>query len=201
MYDDYDDQELMYLIAEKSEDASNILYEKYKHLANIKAKKYVNYGKKIGLDYNDLFQEGMVGLSEAINSYDEDRDTKFFSFANLCMNRQISSAVVSASRKKHNALNESYSLDILVDNDSVTFLNIFFDKGSDPSVSLDKEENKKAFNNILNKELTPFEKQVFDLRLAGFEYKEIASLLNKSYKSVDSAVQRMRLKVKNALDM
>lgn len=200
MYDNYDDQELMYLIADRNEEATNILYEKYKNVVNMKAKKYANYGKKIGLDYSDLFQEGMVGLSEAINSYNEYHNTKFSSFANMCMDRQISSAVLAASRKKHNALNESYSLDAIIDNEALTFLDIFFDECSDPSLRLDKEEFKITLDNILNKELTQFEKQVFDLRMSEFEYKEIAKLLNKSYKSIDCAVQKIKLKVKKAIE-
>ena len=163
------------------------------------AKKYAGIGKKIGLEYNDIFQEGMVGLSEAINSYVENKDTKFSSFANMCINRQICSVLIRYGRKKHNALNEAYSLDVAIDDDSKPLLDKLFDDLSDPSIKLESEEERKCLYNTLYKELTEAERQVFDLRVSGFEYKEICIILNKSYKSVDSALQRIKLKVKKVL--
>ena len=115
MYKDYNDQELLYLISEGNEDANNILFDKYKPIIDIKLKKYLNFGKKIGLDYNDLFQEGLVGLSEAIVSYKNNKETKFSSFASLCIERQLSSLISSYNRKKYIYLNESCSLDTIID--------------------------------------------------------------------------------------
>ena len=196
---EYNDQELMYLIKENNESALNILYEKYKEVVSVWAKKYAGIGKKIGLEYNDIFQEGMVGLSEAINSYVENKDTRFSSFANMCINRQICSVLIRYGRKKHNALNEAYSLDVAIDDDSKPLLDKLFDDLSDPSIKLESEEERKCLYNTLYKELTETERQVFDLRVSGFEYKEICIILNKSYKSVDSALQRIKLKVKKVL--
>lgn len=200
MYKEYDDQELMYLIGERNENAEEILYEKYKNLVNIKAKKYINYGKKIGLDYNDLFQEGMIGLSEAIKSYKDKSDTKFSTFATLCIDRQIFSVLEAARRKKHLYLNESCSLDSTIFDDGKTLLDVLFDNNSDPSLKIEELEMSKLLHEDLEKELTPFEKEVFNLKLAGFEYKEICKLLNKSYKSVDSALQRIKNKVRKVLE-
>lgn len=196
---EYDDQELMYLIKENNESALNILYEKYKDVVSVWTKKYAGIGKKIGLEYNDIFQEGMVGLSEAISSYVENKDTKFSSFANMCINRQICSVLIRYGRKKHNALNEAYSLDVALDDDSKPLLDKLFDDLSDPSIKLESEEERKYLYNTLYKELTETERQVFDLRMSGFEYKEICIILDKSYKSVDSALQRIKLKVKKVL--
>lgn len=200
MYKDYDDQELMYLIAENNEDAEEILYKKYESIVDIKSKKYASYAKKIGLEYSDLFQEGMVGLSEAISSYKEHMDTKFASFANICIDRQLFTALSKASRKKHTYLNDSYSLDFSIEDDGKTMLDYVFDNSSDPSLKLESEESKKILYDSLNNKLTNLEKKVFELKLKGFEYKEISKLLDKSYKSVDSALQRIRRKIKIILD-
>jgi RNA polymerase sporulation-specific sigma factor len=200
MYKDYNDQELLYLVGESSEEATDILYDKYKEKVSIKVKKYISYAKKMGLEYNDLFQEGMVGLSKAIKSYSEQKDTIFSTFANLCIDRQIFSALAKARRKKHEFLNESLSLDFVIDDDGKTLLDCLFDSGSDPSLKLENDEKRKALYENLDNELTSLEKSVFDLKVAGFEYKEISKILNKSYKSIDSTLQRIRIKVKKLLD-
>jgi len=199
MYEDINDQELLYLIGESSEEATDILYNKYKRIIHIKVKRFVNFGKKVGLEYNDLFQEGMVGLSEAIKAYKDQKDTKFSSFANICIDRQIFSTLAKANRKKHFFLNDSFSLDSEIDGDGRTLIDFLFDDNSDPSIEIEDRENRKILCDVIYKDLSDFEKQVFDLKIAGLEYKEISSILNKSYKSVDSALQRIRVKAKKAL--
>ncbi len=200
MYKDYNDNELLYLIGESSESALDILYEKYKKVIELKANKYRLLGKKVGLEYNDLVQEGLVGLSEAIKSYKDNKDVKFSSFANICIERQMLSILSYSTRKKHSFLNESYSLDDSIDKDGRTLLDVLFNSTSDPSVMI---ENKETFDNLysaLYKELSELERDVLDLKLVGLEYKEIASLLNKSYKSIDTALQRIRIKLRKILD-
>ena len=196
---EYNDQELLYLIADGNETASEILYDKYKNIINMKAKKFTNYGKKIGLEFNDLFQEGMVGLSEAIKGYNVAKDVRFSSFANMCIDRQIFTALSKASRKKYVLLNDSFSLDSNMDDDSKKLIECLFDKKDDPLLKIESDETFETLYNSLCNELSNFEKMVFDLKIAGFEYKQIASLLDKSYKSVDSALQRIRLKGKKIL--
>lgn len=199
MYKDYNDQELIYLIGENSEEATKILYDKYNYLINIKVKKYLVLGKKMGLDYNDLFQEGMLGLSEAIKGYKDGKATKFSSFANLCIDRQLYSTLARAGRKKHTILNESFSLDSSPEDDEKPLIKFLFDKSSDPSLKFENNESKSNLIFELNNNLTPLEKDVLDLRIKGFEYKEISKKLNKSYKSVDSSLQRIRLKLKKIM--
>ncbi len=199
MYKEYEDQELIYLIAESSEEASNILYKKYKNLINLKVKKYLTQAKKVGLDYNDLFQEGMLGLSDAINSYKDMKNTKFSSFANLCIDRQLYTALAKAGRKKHSLLNESFSLDFVSEEDDKPLMNFLFNKTDDPSIKFDNKESKKQLMMFLKNNLTNLEKEVLVLRIKGYEYKEISKILNKSYKSIDSALQRIRNKIKTYL--
>jgi RNA polymerase sporulation-specific sigma factor len=181
MYKDENDFELVYLIEESNEDALNIIYEKYKPIIDIKIKRYIRYASRLGLEYNDLFQEGMVGLSEAIKSFKTKKDVQFKTFANLCIERQIFSALKKASRKKHNVLNESLSLDDSVNEDDSTLLDFLFDKNSDPSIYIESKESKKELFKEIDESLTPFEKEVFNLKINNFDYKEMSQLLNKSY--------------------
>lgn len=200
MFKEYNDYELVYLIGENNEEALNVLYEKYKVIINIKIKKYIRYAKKFGLEYNDLFQEGMIGLSEAINDFKLKKDVQFSTFANLCIERQLFSALKKAGRKKHNVLNDSLSLDNNINDEEVTLMDFLFDKNADPSLYVESLESKDELLKKLNEVLTPFEKEVFNLKINNFDYKEIQMLLDKSYKSIDSAIQRIRFKVNKILN-
>lgn len=200
-YKKYNDFELLYLICEQSEEANEILYKKYKPIAELKAKKYLKYAQNLGLDYNDLIQEGMIGLSEAIRDFKVKKDVKFSTFASLCIERQINTAITRASRKKHKLLNESLSLDDTPkDTDRSLMESIFADKDTDPSSYLVDVETKKEIYNKIIMVLTPFEREVFELKVHNFDYNEIAQKLGKSYKSVDSALQRIKTKLRKILE-
>jgi RNA polymerase sporulation-specific sigma factor len=201
-YKEYNDNELLYLICEQSEDAYEILCKKYMPIVEMKTNKYFKYAVSRGLDYNDLIQEGMIGLSEAIRDFKTQKDIKFSTFANLCIERQINTAIVRANRKKHKLLNESLSLDNTSNETAMSLMDIVFDKKeNDPGEYLiDLESQTETYNKIVLL-LTPFEKEVFDLKLNNFDYREIAKRLNKSSKSIDSALQRIKGKVKKILDI
>ena len=198
MYDNYNDYELLYMIAEKNEDAEKILYEKYRPIVEIKVNKYKLLAKRVGLDYNDLLQEGMVGLVDAINSYKDNKSSTFKSYANVCIERQILTILSYARRKKHIYLNNSFSLDEVID-DSGRTLSDLLEGSVDPSVIIEKDEEEKILYDRIESDFSEFEKSVFELKMLGLEYKEIADLLDKSYKSVDSALQRIRFKLRKVL--
>lgn len=200
LYKVYDnDNELIYLISEHNEEANKILFEKYKPIIDLKVKKYINIVSNKGIDYNDLYQEGLIGLDEAIKGYIEEKDNKFSTFANLCIDRKICSAVRKASRKKHSMLNDSYSLDYKIDEDK-RFIDTFICNNV-PSVEekLISEENSEYLIKRITEELTDLEKQVFKLRLNNKTNKEISEILKKSYKSIESAIFRIKSKIKNIL--
>lgn len=195
MYDDYNDNELIYLIYDFNEDANRILHEKYYKIIKIKVAKYRALAKRIGLDTCDLMQEGLLGLEEAINSYRDNKDMKFSSFANMCIERQILSVLNYHSRKKHTFLNDSCSIDV-EDEKGRTMLDYSLKSDIDPLMMMEKEEEKNSIYDLMTKDLSKLEKEVFELKLNGLDYREIARLLNKSYKSIDSALQRIRVKLK-----
>ena len=199
-YKDYNDFELLYLICEQSEDAHEILYKKYQPVVEMKASKYLKYAASKGLDYNDLIQEGMIGLSEAVRDFKTQKDVKFSTFANLCIERQINTAIIKANRKKHKLLNESLSLDNTPNETDRSLMESIFDKKeSDPgNYLIDLETELETYNMIVGL-LTPFEKEIFDLKLKNFDYKEIADKLSKSYKSIDSALQRIKKKMRDIM--
>lgn len=199
MYDDYNDNELIYLIYDFNEDANRILHEKYYKIIKIKVAKYRVLAKRIGLDTCDLMQEGLLGLEEAINSYRDNKDMKFSSFANMCIERQILSVLNYHSRKKHTFLNDSCSIDV-EDEKGRTMLDYSLKSDIDPLVMMEKEEEKNSIYDLMTKDLSNLEKEVFELKLNGLDYREIARLLNKSYKSIDSALQRIRVKLKKILN-
>lgn len=199
MYDDYNDNELIYLIYDFNEEANRILHEKYYKIIKIKVAKYRALAKRMGLDTCDLMQEGLLGLEEAINSYRDNKDMKFSSFANMCIERQILSVVNYHSRKKHTFLNDSCSIDA-EDEKGRTMLDYSLKSDTDPLMMMEKEEEKNSIYDLMTKDLSKLEKEVFELKLNGLDYREIARLLNKSYKSIDSALQRIRVKLKKILN-
>ena len=195
----YNDNELIYLIYDFNEDANRILHEKYYKIIKIKVAKYRALAKRIGLDTCDLMQEGLLGLEEAINSYRDNKDMKFSSFANMCIERQILSVLNYHSRKKHTFLNDSCSMDV-EDEKGRTMLDYSLKSDIDPLMMMEKEEEKNSIYDLMTKDLSKLEKEVFELKLNGLDYREIARLLNKSYKSIDSALQRIRVKLKKILN-
>ncbi|MBR1717711.1 MAG: sigma-70 family RNA polymerase sigma factor [Bacilli bacterium] len=191
-YRDYNDYELLDYIKENNEDANNIIYKKYEPLIYKIAKKMYKYGKKSGLELNDLIQEGMLGLSKAIDSFDSNADALFYTYAKLCIERKIISAVIAASRNRQKALNEAISIDSTFSDLEYAFKN----DTSNPEKILLNEEKKQEMMKIAKTVLTDFELQVFELKISEFSYKEIAEILEKEPKAIDNALQRIKNKLK-----
>lgn len=194
-YNDYNDYELMSYVAEGNEDASDILIEKYIPYVNSVAGRMIKYCKNNGIDYSDLRQEGLIGLTEAINKFTELKGTSVYTYVTRCIDRKIISTVVKANRQKHRALNESISYD---DEDNLIDKILRDDTYNPEDIILSSEKEDKLIY-IIKGRLTDFEDQVFQLMLANFNYKEIAEILEMEYKAVDNAIQRIRIKVKEIL--
>lgn len=200
-YRDYNDNELLSYIAENNEEASEILYKKYMPLVTNIAKKMYIYIRNTGIEVNDLIQEGMLGLSNAIHEYTEDKNTLFYTFAKTCIERKIITAVTAARRLKHKPLNESLPLEATkITDDNLVFLEeIIGDNKDNPENMLLDSENFNEIISLAKKELTDFELQVFELRISDFGYKEIAEILEKDTKAIDNALQRIKMKLKKSL--
>ncbi len=194
MYNDENDYELLYLIKEENEDAKEVFFEKYRPLVEMKANKFYSMYKNNGYELNDLIQEGMLALNSAIKDYEHEKDVKFNTFANVCIDRQLLSYIRDFNRQKHQVLNSSVSIDA-EDKTGRVLLDILNDDTKNPENKFVNEEEIKDLKNKMKENLSDKEKEVFDLRFEGFSYQEIARLLNISVKSVDGTISRIKQKL------
>ena len=193
------DEQIVSLIKQGDEKALSYLLEKYKNLVNIKVGKYFI----IGAEREDIMQEGMIGLFKAIKNFEEEKQNTFKSFANICIERQLITAIKSSNRQKHMPLNSYLSLNTAAydnnEEDSVELIDTFDSKTiEDPLETVMKKEYYKEVENAVNKSLSKFEKQVLDRFIKGESYLTIAQQLDSPVKSVDNAIQRISKKaIKN----
>lgn len=182
------DYELVFLAQEGNEDAVNIIYQKYKPIIVKKSKNAIVFATHHGIDINDIMQEGFIGLDEAINNFSQDTDASFYTFAMLCVDRQILNYVRKITGGKDKILNDAITI-----NDS---LEKTVDDGTNLELSFMGRDNDIYMVNEIRKILTDFERQVFDLRIKGYSFEEIGNELNKDMKSIYNTLQRIRLKIK-----
>ena len=190
-YQDLNDYELLSYVSENIEEANDIIMEKYYPLVTSISNKMNKYINNCGVDRVDLIQEGMIGLTNAINSFKDQKDTSFYTYARTCIERSMISFIISVNRKKHQILNESVSYD----NPNLIIDKVLKDENNPLDIMINDSEIKITEEKIKSK-LTTFEDQVFSLMLSGFKYKEIADILDKDSKSIDNAIQRIRTKAR-----
>ena len=206
MYKDYEkcsDEELIIRQRDGEEAVTDYIMDKYKNLVRNKAKSmYI-----LGADREDFIQEGMIGLFKAIRDYDTGRDASFSTFADLCVSRQMYTAVQAAGRQKHAPLNTYISLytnssenDGFDRSEEWELINNLISKSErSPEELVIDRENVELLEKVIEKELSSFEKQVLDLHLTGMSYSQIAKVLGRDDKSTDNALQRMKSKLKRAI--
>ncbi len=192
------DEALVMLAQNGDMEAEEELLRRYTNLVRSKAHHYF----LIGGDREDIIQEGMIGLYKAIRDYQSERERSFRSFADLCVTRQMITAIKMATRKKHGPLNSYVSLDQPVFEEEnerplVEFLDLATD--NNPEDMLISQEQYELISNQVEQILSPFEKQVLDYLLKGNSYLEIAQHLGRNVKSVDNALQRIKKKLEERL--
>lgn len=193
-YRDKSDEELVSLAKAGDEIAEEFLIRKYKDVVKGKANLYYI----VGADREDLMQEGMIGIFKAIKSFENDKQASFYTFANLCINRQIITAIKRAGRLKHLPLNTSISLSNPVDgedSDNTIGELIPSDSGSDPEATLLLKETLQVIEGKDQKILSDLEVKVMAEYMHGKSYLEIGKVIGKTPKAVDNAVQRIRKKL------
>lgn len=200
-YQNETDEMLIERLRDGERDITDYIMNKYKNLVRSKAKSmYI-----LGADNEDLIQEGMIGLFKAIRDYDAGRDASFFTFADLCISRQMYTAVQASNRKKHMPLNSYISLystshEEETGKESEEFINFLgLDTQKDPEQLLIDKENVLSLEKKIEEELSAFEKQVLDLYLTGMTYAQIARVLGRDEKSTDNALQRMKAKIRKVI--
>ncbi len=183
-YKDVNDFEVLYMIKEKDDYYQELMYKKYSPIIKNIASKYLNCVKNRGADYDDLVQEGYIGLSNAINTY-RDEESLFYTYATICVERQINRFCRSLSTKKQEVLNNALSDDMLL------FMKVdSYDFGNPEAFSL-YNFTKEEFIRIKNKFDIEYS-SVFELRYNGFSYKEISRLLDITVSTVDGRLSKIR---------
>ena len=193
------DEEIIKKIRSGDLCAQNYLLEKYSDLVNMKANKFF----LIGAEDDDMFQEGMIGLYKAIKSFDLEKQNSFKTFANLCIERQLITAIKTSNRQKHIPLNSSFSLNLSAydENDDTSVLEVLDTKTiEDPLETITKKEYFEFVESRIDKNLSSFEKQVLERYIQGESYVDIANKLDTPVKSVDNAIQRIRKKAIKCLE-
>ncbi|WP_285853751.1 RNA polymerase sporulation sigma factor SigH [Oceanobacillus luteolus] len=193
-----DDEELIHLIHQEDKHALDFLINKYRNFVQGKAQAYF----LIGADREDIVQEGMIGLYKAIRDYDKEKLSSFKAFAELCITRQIITAIKTATRQKHTPLNSYVSLDkpIFDEESDRTLIDVIAGSMSvDPEKLLVNQEKLVDMEFKLSELLSGFEKQVLHLYLDGCSYQEISAKLDRHVKSVDNALQRVKRKLEQLI--
>lgn len=200
-YNSMSDEQLISLVKADDKYALDFIIEKYKNLVNMKVSKYFI----IGAEKEDIVQEGMIGLFKAIQGFDNTKQNSFKTFANMCIERQLITAIKTSNRQKHMPLNGYISLNTAAyeDDEDTTVLEVFDShQTEDPLDTITKKEYYKRVEDAIDKNLSDFEKQVLARFIKGESYVTIAEKLDTPVKSIDNAIQRIRKKaIRNIIDV
>ena len=195
---EYPDNELLYLVSEKNEDAINLLYEKYKYIVDITVNKYIRSAYALNVDMDELYQEAYVGYADAIKSYNDDKKMQLRSFISLCVERRLQNFIRRNNTSKIKVLKEAYSFDNEI-GDDLTLADIVGDNRNNPEVIKEEKESLKKLRESIDAVLNSSEKEVFKLLLNDFSYEDIAAILGINLKKVYNIVYRIRAKIKDLI--
>lgn len=199
-FDTMTDEEIVSMVRDNNIEALNFIISKYRELVYMKSSKYFI----IGAERDDIFQEGMIGLYKAILSFKGDKHNSFRTFANMCIERQLITAIKTSNRQKHMPLNSYLSLNISSyeeDDSEKTLLDVLNNEmAEDPLDTITKKEYYSHIENTIDKSLSDFEKQVLKKFIKGDSYVKIAEELESPVKSVDNAIQRIRKKAMKSIN-
>ena len=199
-YETMTDEQLIRRLRDGDRRITDHIMDKYKPMVLKKARAMF----LLGGENEDLIQEGMIGLFKAVRDYEEGQGASFSSFAELCVSRQMYSAIEASKRKKHLPLNSYISLyeesEVHRDGRKMPLIDtIEAEQETDPEALYFGREYTEAFMEQLKESLSPLESHVLYLHLMGTDYRKIAEILEKSPKSVDNAIQRIRGKAEKML--
>lgn len=186
-YDQCSDEELIVRLQKGEKEISDYLMEKYKEFVRKKARAVY----LIGGETDDLIQEGMIGLFKAVQDYRSEKETSFRTFAGLCIDRQLYSAIQSSNRQKHLPLNSYVSLSQAGEAEDLEGR-----WSENPEAVVIDQERTRILEEEIKKVLSPMENKVLAYYMQGYGYVKIAKLLGKNPKSIDNALQRIRGKIR-----
>lgn len=196
-YNNLSDSELYMLVNEENEEAKDILFEKYQYIIDIIVKKYYYVATRMGIDYKELYSEALVGFSDALVSYQDDKDASLATFISLCVNRRVQKVINKAGTIKNKIMQESYSLDHVYEQFGLPLIELISDNNeNDPLSNMTKKEEYEELLSTIKQELSEAEYEVFTLMINNLDYNTIALILNKTPKQIDNTMQRIKNKVK-----
>lgn len=198
-YTQMTDEKLIENIKQEDQRALNCLIQRYNDVVSMKANKFF----MVGAEKEDMIQEGMIGLYKAVKSFNTEKQNSFKTFANMCIERQLITAVKNSNRQKHIPLNSSVSLNAAAydDNEDMDKMDVLDVKIlNDPSDIIADREYFENMENKIKENLSDFELQVLYEYEKGKSYAAIAEKLNAKIKSVDTAIQRIRKKANKIKD-
>ena len=195
------DEELIYLMHEEPESAKDIIFDKYNYLIDIYIKKYARVIHVLQIDEQELRGEALLGFSDGIKSYNQDKDASLSTFLSLCIHRRIRKYIEKQARQKYKVINEALSLDYVKDGETSPLMDILSDDNKfNPLEKLTISETTNEIIEGAKKELSAFEFEVFSYMLQGEKYQSIAAKLNKTPKQIDNTIQRIKLKMHKIID-
>ena len=189
-YEQCSDEEIIELLQKGEHSVEDYLIKKYKPMVLKKAHAMF----LIGGEQEDLIQEGMIGLFKAVQDYQPEKEASFQTFARICIDRQIYNAIKSSNRQKHQPLNTYVSLS--AKDDENTLDDIW---AQSPETIVIDQENRRLLEEEIFRSLSSMEKKVLEYYLEGCSYVEISRLLDKSPKSIDNALQRIKTKIREQI--
>lgn len=199
-YEGMTDESIALLARDGDEAALEVLLNKYKNFVRSKARSYF----LIGADHEDIVQEGMIGLFKAVRDFKPDKLSSFRAFAELCVTRQIITAIKTATRQKHIPLNSYVSLNrpIYDEESDRTLMDVLSEvQMAGPEELLISQEDYSSVENRISEVLSDLEMEVLNSYLEGKSYQEIAQDLGRHVKSIDNALQRVKRKLEKSLDI
>lgn len=192
---DYSDNELTYYLKENNEYAQDILYRKYNYIIEVLLNKYRRVFYALNIDLEEVRQEASLAFSNALYSFQDDKDVALSTFISLCVDRKIKNIIKKYESNKTKALNDSLSLDTTFY--EVPLENLIGDDKYEPLRNIESKDTIEFINNQVKEILSPNELLVYNYMIDGLNYIEIAKKLDKTPKQIDNTIQRIRAKLKN----
>ena len=189
---EYNDYELVSLAKEGNEDAINLIYHKYKPIIVRKSQNAIVRASHHGIEISDIMQEGYIGLEEAIVNFSENDNASFYTFAILCINRQIINYLRKTTGGRDKILNDAVAIDEYVEKN--------MKDAFDTEFSFIYKETEEHIMEEIKGNLTEIERDVFNLKVKGYTFEEIANTLNRDVKSIYNTFHRIKLKIRKIVD-
>ena len=201
-YKEIDDNELTSLICENDENVKDIIFKKYSYIIDILIKKYTRIIKALQIDEQEIRCEASYGFSDGINSYSENKNASLKTFLTLCIERRITKYLNKFTTQKAQALNETLSLNYTSDENTTPLIDLISDESKfDPLNNLTSLETFEEIIATAKEKLSNTEYEVFCFMINEVSYQEIAKILNKTPKQIDNTIQRIKTKLRKAINI